>query len=367
MTGEGKNLIYLLACAVSGIVPKSTAMPELDIHQLFLLAAKHNVSAAVAVALESMGVHDVEFHKALGKAIYNDILFKQERSDILAELERECIWHMPLKGILLRNLYPASYMREMVDNDIIIDENRRSDLRRIMLARGYKAVSFNRSNHDIYQKKPIFEFEMHVSLFMLYIADAPYRYFADVQRLLKKDEGNDYGYHFSDEDFYLYMTVHEYKHYSSTGTGLKALMDSYVFLKAKSGTLDWNYVNDRLREFGLTDFEARRRDLADRLFSFSDINALPDDEREMLEYYISSGSSGTRKNLVENNLRGRSKLSFWLNYIFIPRKMLAVSVPFTRKSVLLYPIGLVWRGIRGLLFNRRVLMQTIKIVWKYGE
>ena len=32
-------------------------------------------------------------------------------------------------------------------------------------------------------------------------------------------EGSRYGYHFSDEDFYLYMLAHEYKHFSGSGTG----------------------------------------------------------------------------------------------------------------------------------------------------
>ena len=341
-------------------------MHDLDVHQLFRLAARHNVCAAAAVALESMGLHNVKFHEALGKAIRNDLLFKQERSDILAELGRAGIWHLPLKGILLKELYPASYMREMVDNDILIDETRRDDVRRIMLARGYNPFSFGRGKHDVYQKKPVFDFEMHVSLFLQYKKEKAYRYFDDVHRLMNKDEGNDYGYHFSDEDFYLYMTVHEYNHYSNTGTGLKSLMDCYVYLKAKGGTLDWDFVNDRLRAFGFADFEARRRDLADRLFSFGDIGALPDNERQMLDYYLASGSQGSRKNLVENRLRGHSKFSFWLRSIFIPRDVMAASVPFTRKSVLLYPIGVVWRCIRAI-FNWRILVQTIKIVWNYGE
>ena len=366
MTGQEKNLVYLLACAVNGVVPESAAMHDLDVHQLFLLAAKHNVCAAAAVALERMGVCDGKFHEALGRAIRNDMLFKLERCAILAELEHEGIWYAPLKGILLRELYPASHIREMVDNDILIDETRRQDVRQIMLARGYEVFSFGTKKDDIYQKKPVFDFEMHVSLFMLYKTESAYRYFADARRLMKKDDGNGYGYHFSDEDFYLYMTVHEYKHYSNMGTGLKSLMDCYVFLKAKGGSLDWGYVNERLREFGIADFEARRRDLADRLFSFGDVDALPDDEREMLDYYLSSGNQGSRKNLVENRLKGRSKLSFWLRSIFIPRDVMAVSVPLTSKSVLLYPIGVVWRCIRAL-FNWRILVQTIRIVWKYGE
>ena len=40
-------------------------------------------------------------------------------------------------------------------------------------------------------------------------------------------------------------------------------------------------------------------------------------------------------------LKDRSKLSLWVHSIFIPHKQMAASVPFTAKSSLLYPVGVV--------------------------
>ena len=54
---------------------------------------------------------------------------------------------------------------------------------------------------------------------------------------LIKDAGNNYGYHFSPEDFYMYMTAHEYKHYSSEGTLLRSLFD--IFLKGTDKVRQW--------------------------------------------------------------------------------------------------------------------------------
>ena len=64
---------------------------------------------------------------------------------------------------------------------------------------------------------------------------------------LLKEEGNRFGYRFSDEDFYLFLTAHEYKHYSWGGTGLRSLMDVYVYLKNLEGRLDWNYIKEEIR------------------------------------------------------------------------------------------------------------------------
>ncbi|MBR5633637.1 MAG: hypothetical protein IKW78_00425, partial [Prevotella sp.] len=47
-----------------------------------------------------------------------------------------------------------------------------------------------------------------------------YQYYADTRRLLRKAGDKCCGYHFSDEDFYVFMTAHEWKHYSGSGTGI---------------------------------------------------------------------------------------------------------------------------------------------------
>jgi hypothetical protein len=69
-----------------------------------------------------------------------------------------------------------------------------------MLAHSYTAEHFGVSNHDVYHKPPVLKFELHTALFGSAQAEPLYKYYADVKRLLVKDEGNGYGYHFSEED-----------------------------------------------------------------------------------------------------------------------------------------------------------------------
>jgi hypothetical protein len=41
------------------------------------------------------------------------------------------------------------------------------------------------------------------------------------------------GMRLSDEDFYVYLVAHEYKHFVACGTGLRSLLDAFVWLRAK--------------------------------------------------------------------------------------------------------------------------------------
>ena len=116
-------------------------------------------------------------------------------------------------------------------------------------------------NHDVYYKEPLCNFEMHRGLFGSTHEGKFYEYYSGVKDCLIKDDWNNYGYHFSPEDFYVYITSHEYKHYSVGGTGLRSLLDIYVFLRKFEGKLNFDYVLREIEKLELSEFEEKNRTL----------------------------------------------------------------------------------------------------------
>ncbi|MBP1534305.1 MAG: nucleotidyltransferase family protein [Ruminococcus sp.] len=362
-----KDLIYLLSCAVNGITPDTVKVQAMDLERLYRLAKFHTVRGAVCIALKRAGMQDKQFDQAYKKAVRKNIYLDMERSAILSNFEDKGIWYMPLKGSVLKDLYPENGMREMSDNDVLFDAEKQAQSKEIMLSHGYTAEHYGVGNHDVYMKPPVLNFELHTALFGSAHAEPLYRYYADTKRLLIKDEGNNYGYHFSDEDFYVYMTAHEWKHYDGSGTGIRSLLDCYVYYKVKGDTLDWQYITAQCKQLEIADFEKERRALAVKIFSSDTLPDLTESEHEMLMYYLTTGTYGTFDNAIKKKLKDQSKLSFWVHSIFIPRKQMAASMPFTAKSPLLYPVGVAWRCGRVLIKRRDRLKQTIKAVNKYGK
>ena len=127
---------------------------------------------------------------------------------------------MPLKGSLLKDLYPRYGMRQMSDNDILFDSSRAEDVRQIMESMGFTTKHFGHGNHDVYFKKPVSNFEMHTSIINRN-NERMFEYYRNVKERLIKNDNDACGYHFSDEDFYIFMIAHEYKHYTGGGTGLR--------------------------------------------------------------------------------------------------------------------------------------------------
>lgn len=173
----GYNLIYLLTCALHGITPESARMAQMDLHQVYRLAKFHALTSMAYMALDAyLKAHPesndhidsqllTDWKNAKNRALYKQMMMDVEREAILQHMEEKGIWHMPLKGIILKDLYPKSGMREMVDNDILFDIDYRKDIRQYMVEHGYRDDHCDGPVHDMYLKQPFYNFEMHVMLY----------------------------------------------------------------------------------------------------------------------------------------------------------------------------------------------------------
>lgn len=357
------DMIYLTACVINGRKPKQERIEALDLPKLFEVCQKHILTACVAYALESAGVKDNDFTQAKEKAIRKNILLDAERARILKRLEAEKIWYMPLKGSLLHDWYPKLGMRQMADNDILFDISRREDVRNIMYDFGYRLKS-ELEVVDEYLKDPVYNFEMHGELFMEYQVGAMADYYRGIKSRMLKDNNNEYGYHFSNEDFYLFMMAHEYKHFSGGGTGVRSLVDTYVFLRKFKNSLDWDYLNAELEKIGIADFERNNRELAIRVFSMQPLSL---EDKKLLDYYVMSETYGNIDNLVKNGVKYRgngSKLRYLLYRFFPPISFLEGAVPWVKKSKMLIPAAYIYRFFRGATVNRKKVSSEFKQLGK---
>ena len=290
------DLIYLVSCAVKESVPDRSRVEAMDLAALYTTADRHMLTAAAAYALESAGVHDPAFTQAQAKAMRKLALMDTDMAAIFAEMDAAGIWHMPLKGAVLKDYYPQFGMREMSDHDVLFDAERAEDVKRIMEGLGFHTEEYGAMHHDVYFKEPVSNFEMHRQLIGPGLYKKLYEYYRDVEsRLL----GEGYEKHLSPEDFYLYLTAHEYKHYMDMGTGLRSLLDTCVVLQNED--LDMAYVTGEAEKMGIAEFEALNRSLARRLFSGE---ALTAEEDETLQNILNAGVYGSRVFAVQRRLSG---------------------------------------------------------------
>ncbi|MBQ9887420.1 MAG: nucleotidyltransferase family protein [Lachnospiraceae bacterium] len=363
---------YLAACVINGEKPDIDRVKQIDLDMLYKVSIKHSMTGIVCHALESVGIHETLFVQEKGKTIQRVLLLDAAWKSIKSRLEQEKIWYMPLKGAVIKDYYPAVGIRCMADYDVLIDINGRAKVRDIMVEKGFLVESFDNDNHDIYTKAPSTSFEMHVGLFKKDRVEAPiYNYYEKIKEKLIKDSDNDFGYHFSHEDFYLYMIVHEYKHFTLGGTGLRSLLDIYVFLKKFKEVLDMEYIERETACMGFADFEKENRALALKLFSNEELDGI---SMQRLDYYIFSGVYGrietahyhmVKKKIGNNSLT--SKLKYLYKRAFPPVNSLWQAYPFFDKHKYLTPLLILFRPIYLLIVKHKFIFREFKYVFKKNK
>lgn len=351
-------MIALVRCAVNGVQPEKSLTENLDLEALFKVCQSHSLTACCAYALETAGICDAAFTEAKEKSIRKNIILDAERAKILKCLEQEQIWYMPLKGAIIKDWYPRVGMRQMSDNDILCDNAARARVKKLMIELGFTCESYEFGNDDAYYKLPVCNFEMHNELFTLVHAGKLHTYYDNVKERLCKDQENQFGYHFRDEDFYIYVLAHEYKHYMDGGTGVRSLLDTYIMQKRFGDRLDWDYIARELKSLDIADYAEKNRVLAEKVFSGKPLTS---EEEKELDYYITSGVYGTMAHRIENRV-GDGKLTktqYLFRRIFPPMKQVQLYDPFFYEHKWLLPILWIWRPIRGLIRRRKRIANEI--------
>ena len=276
---------------------------------------------------------------------------------VLEQFDKCGIEYVKLKGTSIKRLYPRSEMRLMSDADILVKKKQYKKIKPIMIGMGYKLVV--ESNHEYVWEKDGFHIELHKLLIPSYNKDY-YKYFGDGWRLAKQSEENPNEYVMSNEDNFIYLFTHYAKHYRDAGIGVKHITDFYVLLSKYN--LDWDYVNNELKELQLYDFWRATQNVLKAWFSDGEWDA----KTEFITKRIFSGgaygtydnhvlSDGVKVSKSTKNVRARS---FWRS-VFPPFQNLKQSYKFLKYLPFLLPLAWVCNWVR-IIFNPKRIARKRK-------
>ena len=324
--------------------------PDLLI-KLYELSKAHDMVHIAASALQKAGALgndeiSQKFLKAQMIAIFRCERLSYELEQLTQTLEEAGIPFMPLKGSVIRPLYPEAWMRTSCDIDVLVHE---SDLDAASTALvdklGY--TKDERSSHDVQMRSASgAHIELHYDLVEDGVASQASRVLANVWDHTALKEGASCHYLMSNEMFYFYHTAHMAKHFEHGGCGIKPFLDMCV--------LDRHFVcnAEKLREIlsngGLIKFYEAARSLTNVWFCGAEHTELTLD---MHNYVLSGGVYGTLSNRVsaEQSKRG-GKLGYALSRIFLSYDIIKFHYPVLQKHKWLLPVMQVRRWIK-LIFK----------------
>ena len=134
-----------------------------------------------------------------------------------------------------------------------------------------------------------------------------------------------------------------------------------MYLNAKEDSLDMSYIERECEKLGIAEFEKQGRELCKKVFSkeLAQRN-LTEEEKNMLDYYLTSGVYGFMERRMENRFGkfkeetgSTSKLRYAFKRIFPDMDTYRVFYPFFYKHKWLLPVGWAYRLVRWIFVPER--------------
>lgn len=331
------ELNYLLSLLKVALNQQPAKIPnfEIDWNKLYLLAKTHSIANIVFEGIKQLPdnykIEDNIYQKfkiAYSKAIAKEATQFYEGSKIFKSLNINRINYLPLKGWQLRNYYPHPALRSMSDIDFLVKDEDTLKIKDLMQELGYTVEHFQVGGHDVYMKVPYMNIEIHRELFTKTIDKN--NYFNNIwNRLINIDN---YQYKMTLEDTFIYMLAHMKKHYGNGGTGIRSVMDIWVYLDKEHNNLDWQYINTILKQEEMYEFTNEMINLAYTWFGDKD-----NEDTTIANYIVNSGTYGNMfhiyaKNLDDTNSSFASKKrKYFIQRIFPPLIFMKIRYPLLNK------------------------------------
>lgn len=344
------TLTTLVRCGLSGKC--ESILGNTDWQRVYITGKNHQILPLLYYGIVNCGQTPPEdifakFEHALfqGVAIGQNQLY--ELSNIFSAFEKNGIKYLPLKGSVIKALYPKPEMRVMGDADILITEHNDEIIEEIMHSLGF---SFYKQNEkvDSWSKGKTVMIEIHKSLFSSENTDFN-SYYADVwKKAIPINESHTH-FELSDEDTFIYLFAHFVKHFRNAGIGIRHITDLFVFSKVKPN-LNCNYIENEMKKLKLYDFYSNVMRTVKVWF----YGGKPDEITDFItEKIITSGSFGTHEDYIttsflkkiENYDISHEKVrhTMLLNMLFPPYSGMCKRYPVLKRAPYLLPIMWIFR------------------------
>ncbi|MBQ8146940.1 MAG: nucleotidyltransferase family protein [Clostridia bacterium] len=336
-------LLALLKVAINGdeLASDSGIKDSLSSERLttlFKISKKHDVAHLVAYALEENGFSCSNevwqlFLKEKEQAILRYEMMQADINEICSCFETNGIDYMPLKGAVLRSIYPEPWMRTSCDIDILVHEEELDRAVQALVKDHSYRVEGKKNYHDISLYSP---FGMHLELHhnIKETIDKYDELLTQVWTFSRKSQENGHSYAQTNEFLMFHLIAHMAYHFVGGGCGLRSVLD--IWLLKKEREFDNTELCGFLDKAMLTSFFETIMMLAEYWFGEGTITSSLVLETE--KYVLLGGAYGTsQQNIVSKQIQKGGKFKYIMSRIFIPYESLSILYPIVKKHKVLIP------------------------------
>ena len=269
---------------------------------------------------------------------------------VLQMLEEEKMPYVLLKGSRMRNFYPDPAARTSCDIDILFRGND-GKLHERMLELGYE-FEVDAGTTLNYLCKPV-EFEMHRYLF-----GDPEEFggfFTKVWDYARPVGEGTMEHVLTEEFFYVYMIAHMAKHFSRYGSGVRPVIDLYLYNSKPPKNFNRKEAEKILRDIGLLQFEQRLKTLTKAWFETGKLSEM---DEKLTDYIMEAGIYGDSRitsasTVADASVANAQRFKTVVGYIFPSVEIMRRLYPRMMRCPLMLPVAWVRRWCKGVFTDSR--------------
>ena len=233
---------------------------QVDWAEVYELAVKHNIGGILYTAIRKLPEQECvpkDIQKDLQVHFYASVSRSKEQDmrmvQVMECLNQKKIFHVLMKGWVLKRYYPIPELRTMGDVDFLIREEDRQRTHEALLQLGFLCTS-DKGFVWCYEKgNTILEVHSRIVSQKVGRGVDTEQYYLDAISHTEKVRG-EYTLCFIKEYHLVYLFVHAAKHFQYAGYGLRGQLDFALFIEKYGNELDWDYIWQELEKLGLSAF-----------------------------------------------------------------------------------------------------------------
>lgn len=358
------GIINIIKAALSG--EKQVLPEDFNLNNAFSIAKRHSISPIFYYGAINCGI---DSSNPIMQQLFMDTCMNvasserqmHEIKNLFMQFENEDIDYLPLKGTLIKSLYPKPEMRVMGDADILIKIEQYDKIKPLVDKMGYTEIAESLCEL-IWDKKGVLHLELHKAITPPNVEDF-YEYFGNGWSKAKSVENNKNRFELSLEDHFIFIFTHFARHYRSGGIGIKHMTDIWVYKNAYPN-MDYKYIENEFKKLNLYNFYINILDALEVWFG----NKKEDIKTDFItEVIFDNGVFGKKSNellseAVKNSKNGtlkeaKSSKLFWL--VFLPYNLMCLKYPILKKLPFLLPVMWVVRIFDAIIFKRNKIEKNV--------
>lgn len=362
---DGYYLINLIKSVLNDTCAQEKPI-DVNFENVYELACAHEVAGISFLGIQKL---ENKCDKDLYEKWKNKYLLSIERDfeqtvagdKIELLLSENGYKHLSAQGREVKKYYPSPELRMMSDIDFIVQKEKLSEIKTLLLSNGYTLTDENQE--EISVTDGINLIEIHTDFFYsqrtfqngvkcLSVLNNPFKI------ALTND---DLTFFLDDTNLYLFNVLHLYKHFLSSGAGIRRIMDIYV-LKRELKNVDYERIGILLDRAGLEIIDADLTNLA--LSWFGNTDKIFDEN--LAKTVFLSENHGSRQAVAirrykkeKDKRKPFAKIRYAFSRFFVDKKTCYKLYPFCKKHR--YPLFLCWiHRFNCFIFHPKKSAQALK-------